>query len=299
MAEHVLALRALADLLEIVVALVGENVFAQFQHDVLQARRAAAGGGEDGVDDRLVAGAAADVAGDRLHDFGAARGGIAIEQRLGSHQHARRAIAALGGKILGRSASAADAVGSLLQAIQRLDGAAGHGLGQRQAGEMRLAVDQHAAGAAAALAAAEFRRHVADQFAQRDEQVGAAIDENARHRCRCDEIAGRSWPYDLFLTREQTTQMDADDLAAVPGAAERVVGRRCSFRGGSGCGARAVAASSARPSRARSAAGARICVGAIDPNAIRAPATRPPLIGRCAASVMTEPPLGLIRAILR
>ena len=33
MAEHVLALRALADLLEIVVALVGENVLAQFQHD--------------------------------------------------------------------------------------------------------------------------------------------------------------------------------------------------------------------------------------------------------------------------
>ena len=32
MAEHVLALGALADLLEIVVALVGENVLAQFQH---------------------------------------------------------------------------------------------------------------------------------------------------------------------------------------------------------------------------------------------------------------------------
>ncbi len=30
--EHVLALGALADLLEIVVALVGENVLAQFQH---------------------------------------------------------------------------------------------------------------------------------------------------------------------------------------------------------------------------------------------------------------------------
>ena len=32
MTEHVLALGALADLLEIVVALVGENVLAQFQH---------------------------------------------------------------------------------------------------------------------------------------------------------------------------------------------------------------------------------------------------------------------------
>src|SRR5882757_4791420 len=37
-AEHVLALGALADLLEVVVTLVGENVFAQFQHGaVLQA----------------------------------------------------------------------------------------------------------------------------------------------------------------------------------------------------------------------------------------------------------------------
>jgi len=38
-AEHVLALRALADLVEIVVAFVGEDVLAQFQHgSVLQAR---------------------------------------------------------------------------------------------------------------------------------------------------------------------------------------------------------------------------------------------------------------------
>ena len=32
MPEHVMALGALADLLEIVVALVGENILAQFQH---------------------------------------------------------------------------------------------------------------------------------------------------------------------------------------------------------------------------------------------------------------------------
>ena len=60
-----------------------------------------------------------------------------------------------------------------------------------------------------------------------------------------------------------------------------------------------VVASSERPSSARSAARARIWVGAIDPSAIRAPAIRPPLIGRCAASVTTEPPFGLMRAILR
>ena len=39
MPEHVLPLRALADFLQIVVALVGEDVLAQFQHgNILQAR---------------------------------------------------------------------------------------------------------------------------------------------------------------------------------------------------------------------------------------------------------------------
>src|ERR1044072_8610619 len=48
---------------------------------------------------------------------------------------------------------------------------------------MEFAVDQHAAGAAAALAAAEFRRHVADGFTQRDQQIDAAVDE------KCDVAA--------------------------------------------------------------------------------------------------------------
>ena len=40
MPEHVLPLGRLADLVQIVVAFVGENVFAEFQHGVvLQARR--------------------------------------------------------------------------------------------------------------------------------------------------------------------------------------------------------------------------------------------------------------------
>ncbi len=34
MAEHVLALRALANFLQIVIALVGEEFFAEFKHDV-------------------------------------------------------------------------------------------------------------------------------------------------------------------------------------------------------------------------------------------------------------------------
>ncbi len=92
--------------------------------------------------------------------------------------------------------------------------------------------------------------------------------------------------------------MDAGDLAAIPGAAERVVeGEVPSVT--ADAAAAMVAASSERPSSTRSAARARIWVGAIEPSAIRAPAIRPPLIGRWAASVMTEPPFGLIRATLR
>src|SRR4051812_5339516 len=62
-------------------------------------RRAAGGRGEDGVDDRLVAGAAADVAGDAVDDLLPRRLRIVVEQRLGGHQHPRGAIAALGRKV--------------------------------------------------------------------------------------------------------------------------------------------------------------------------------------------------------
>ena len=46
----------------------------------------------------LVARAAADVAGDRAHDVLAGRGRVLGQQRLGGHDHARRAEAALGGE---------------------------------------------------------------------------------------------------------------------------------------------------------------------------------------------------------
>src|ERR1700752_1008808 len=69
-------------------------------------------------------------------------------------------------------------IGTILQSVQRHDRASGYCLGKRQTGEMQLAVDQHAACAAPPLAAAEFGCHVADQLAQSDEQIGAAIDKN-------------------------------------------------------------------------------------------------------------------------
>src|SRR5262245_8180909 len=55
---------------------------------------------QDGVDDRLVTGAAADVAGYGLGNLLARRRRVAVEQRLGGHQHARRAEAALSREML-------------------------------------------------------------------------------------------------------------------------------------------------------------------------------------------------------
>ncbi|MET4770344.1 hypothetical protein ABIA28_002558 [Bradyrhizobium elkanii] len=69
-------------------------------------------------------------------------------------------------------------IGTILDAVERLDRTTGNRLGERQAGEVQFAVDQHAAGTAAALAAAELGRHVADQLAQRDQKVGAAVNED-------------------------------------------------------------------------------------------------------------------------
>jgi hypothetical protein len=93
--------------------------------------------------------------------------------------------------------------------------------------------------------------------------------------------------------------MDADDLAAEGVSLPRALSVGETPSAAAAAAAPIAASSSERPSSARSAALARICVAAIEPSEMRAPVMRPPLTGRCAASVITEPPFGLIRAILR
>src|SRR5262245_27644945 len=83
------------------------------------------GRGEHRMDDRLVTGAAADVAGDRLDHVGARRRRIAIEQRLRGHQHARRAEAALRGEIVHERGLQWVQACPRLQAVGGLDRAAG------------------------------------------------------------------------------------------------------------------------------------------------------------------------------
>src|ERR1700732_4333593 len=267
------------------------------------ARPPARGGGEHGVDDGFVSGAAADVARDRVDDLLAGGGGVVVEQGLCRHQHARRAIAALRREMLREGALQRMKIRPILEAIERLHRASFTGFRERQAGEVRIAVDQHRAGAASALAATEFGGHVADQFAQGDQQIDAAIDEDRDVAAvvtklqgglghRCVLALSYCWPLSRRRRWTPTTSRRYQALASESSAGEVPSVTAATA-------APILAASSARPSIARSAALARTGVAAIAPYAIRAPKTRPPLIGRCAASVTTAPPFGLMRAILR
>ena len=75
------------------------------------------------------------------------------------------------------------------QARRGFHRAAFAGLGQRQAGEMRLAVDQHGADAAGALAAAEFGR-MSPSPRKVVEQIGAAVDEDRAIRAVVTKLDG-------------------------------------------------------------------------------------------------------------
>ena len=226
---------------------------------------------------------------------------IAVEQRLGRHQHARRAIAALRREILHEGALQRMQVRAVFQSVERSRRERpADGLGERQAGEMKLAVDQHGAGAAAALAAAELRRHVADQLAQRHEQIDAAIDENRDVAAVVAELQGCLGHGDATPGR----------TAAAADARRRSRGdtRRWRARRSAGDVPSAAAAAAARDGRGvertpfKRPFGGLARASASAPSsrsAMRAPVMRPPLIGRCAASVITDPPFGLMRATLR
>ena len=110
--KRVLALRGPADLVQIVVALVGEEILAEIHVSwrslawypaLCAARRPGAGAvrrGEDRLDDRLVAGAPADVAADGVDDIFAGGTRIGVQQRPGGHEHARGAESALGREVI-------------------------------------------------------------------------------------------------------------------------------------------------------------------------------------------------------
>ena len=137
------ALLARPDRLQVVGPLGGKESSDVFHCPASSAPRRAhlRRGGEDGIDDRFVARAAADVAGDRVDDGVAIRIGIAVEQRLGGDDHAAGAEAALGGEAVGEGPlqRMEPAIGA--ESLDRLDGGAGQPFRRNEAGELEAAVD--------------------------------------------------------------------------------------------------------------------------------------------------------------
>src|SRR3989441_424748 len=104
----------------------------------------------DRLVDLDVAGAAAEVAGQRLLDLVARRRGVPREQRLGGEQERRRAVAALRRAQLGERFLQRVQASTRGHALDRFDAAARTGQAERETGEHRLVVQQHGAGAALA-----------------------------------------------------------------------------------------------------------------------------------------------------
>src|SRR5580693_300292 len=108
---------------------------------------AQAGGGPfHGLYDLVVAGAAAEVAGERGPDLVRARARVAGEQGLGGHQQARSAVAALGRAEVGESGLERVEVVAELEPLDGLDRASLGLRRQHQAGEHRPPVEEHRAG---------------------------------------------------------------------------------------------------------------------------------------------------------
>src|SRR2546430_434151 len=108
----------------------------------------------DRFDDLLVTGATAEIPGDRLVNALARGMRLAREQCLGGHQDAGRAIAALRGAEVGKGRLQGMELGAAAQTFHGFDRPPLAFQREHQARELRLAVDQHRAGAAFAELAA-------------------------------------------------------------------------------------------------------------------------------------------------
>src|SRR5213083_706155 len=124
----------------------------------------------DRFDDLLVAGAAAEIPGDRLIDALARGMRLVREQRLGGHQDPRRAVAALRSAKIGEGRLQRMQLGAAGEAFHRIDGATFAFERQHEAQELRLAVNEHRAGAAFAELATVLRAGQAEILAQHFQQ---------------------------------------------------------------------------------------------------------------------------------
>src|SRR5262249_6518801 len=111
------------------------------------------GGIEDGADDLVVAGAPAEVAGEPVARLGLRRIRIAVQQRLGSDQQARRAEAALQRRMLQEFSLQRMQFMPARHALDRVNLVAFRLDRKHQARADQTAVERHAAGATVARAA--------------------------------------------------------------------------------------------------------------------------------------------------
>jgi hypothetical protein len=130
------------------------------------------GGADHGLGDELVAGAAAQVAGDGLADLVRRRVGVLREDLAGPHQHAGGAVAALQALLLRELVLEGMQPTALGEALDGVDGGAVRLDGQGDAGADAGAVQQHGAGPADAVLAADVGAGQAEVLAEEvDEQA--------------------------------------------------------------------------------------------------------------------------------
>src|SRR5262249_47439489 len=127
------------------------SVFIEVSSDGLSGRAL------DRAENARVRGAAAEIARERLLDFGVGGLGIRVEQRLGADDEAVDAVAALERLLLDERLLQGMRIFRRAEAFERRDRAAADVLHLQRAGAHRLAVDEDGARAALREAAAELR----------------------------------------------------------------------------------------------------------------------------------------------
>src|ERR1700722_11577090 len=125
---------------------------------------------EDRADDPVMGSATAQIARKSQPDLGLARLLVAVEQRLGEHDHAGGAVAALCRLLRYESGLQGVRPFEGTEAFERGDLRLPERVDWRDAGAHRCAVDEHRAGAALAKPAAELRGIEAKIIAQHVEQ---------------------------------------------------------------------------------------------------------------------------------
>ena len=140
-------------------------------------------GGLDRIDDGLIAGAAAVIAGKMFAYLRPIRLGLLLQQILRGHQHARRAEAALQRIAIAKRRLQIGDLAAVGQSLDGLDGGAVRLHRQHQAGAHDLAIDAHRAGAANPMLAADMRSRQLQMLAQEIRQI------KPRQNLRLDALA--------------------------------------------------------------------------------------------------------------